>query len=104
MKTSTLLKRIEKRVTLSKSSVAYRALLDLVNNTDNSGRLTGKVFRPTTSTYSGRHGSITCHKYEIRDALELVGLKFETGNDSPKGGVAGNYIKILTKIVNDNES
>ena len=100
MKTSTLLKRIEKRVNLSKGSVAYRTLLDLANNTNNCGRMESqKVIRPTTSTYNGRHGSIICYEYEIRDALELVGLKFEIGNDSPRGGVNGNYIKILTKIV-----
>ena len=30
--------------------------------------------------------------------LEAVKIKYEIGNDAPRGGKAGDYIKILTKI------
>ena len=28
----------------------------------------------------------------------LLGINFESGNDSPRGGLTGNFFKILTKI------
>jgi hypothetical protein len=101
MKTSTLLKRIEKRVTLSKTSVSYKVLMDLANDTNFCGRFESAwLIRPTTSGFSNGRGKVNCYETSILSALKLVGLKVENGNDAPRGGAAGNYIKVLTKIVN----
>lgn len=34
-----------------------------------------------------------------RALLDRLGVKYEKGNDAPRGGLTGNYIRIITKIV-----
>lgn len=56
------------------------------------------VFRPVGITGSKRYAKYTVdHTDDIVNACELLGLGYETGNDAPKGGKLGKFIKVLVK-------
>jgi len=103
MQATTLKNRLSKRFTGSKTSVAYKVMVDLVENTNKTYMLTdvlfgSKTIRPVYVSGSKRFASNQDHTYAISKLLDLLGIKYESGNDAPRGGLTGNYIKILTKI------
>lgn len=56
------------------------------------------IFRPVGVTGSLRYAKYTVdHTDNILNACELMGYEYETGNDAPKGGKTGNFIKVLIK-------
>lgn len=56
------------------------------------------VFRPVGVTGSLRYAKYTVdHSDDIIAACELLGYEYETGNDAPRGGKTGKYIKVLIK-------
>lgn len=105
MKTSTLKNRIAK-LEVSKSSKAYKILIDVLEGTNKSycfpygwdGNLKDVKIRPCYTSGSGRFTSNQDHTLAVYSLLTKVGLKVESGNDSPRGGLTGNYIIIKTKI------
>lgn len=101
MKTSTIKKRLEKRYTGSKSAKAYRIILDIINGTNQTRMVNGNLIRPCQTSGSGRFTTNLDYTKETENLLTLLGIKFESGNDAPRGGLTGNYIKVLTKIVRD---
>jgi hypothetical protein len=89
MKTSTLLKRIEK-LELRKNTLVY----GMINNLS-----TGDIIRPVFSQgRTWKHSSLVDKSRELITVLTLLKLKFETGNDAPRGGQTGYLVKIITKI------
>ena len=92
MKATTLKNRLEKRFTGSKNTVAYQILKSLTESPSNG------LIRPCYTSGSGRFTKNMDYTEDLKAILRLAGVKFESGNDSPKGGKPGNYIKILTKI------
>ena len=98
MKTITLQKRLENRYNGSKNSKAYQIVKDLINGTNNTYMVYGNLIRPCSTSGKGRFTTNMDYTKETRSLLMLLGIKFESGNDSPKGGLTGNYFKILTKI------
>ena len=90
MKTSTLKNRLAKNFTGSKTSIAYRLALKVI-----AGE---KLIRPCYTSGSGRFTSNQDHSFATENLLNQLGIKFETGNDSPRGGQTGKFIKIITKI------
>lgn len=92
----------------SKNSVARRVVLDIINGTTASGytqkeyrkegdtwALTGRmIIRPVVN--SGK--SYLDRTEEIASLLDKLGLMYTTGNEAPKGGKLGDFIKITTKI------
>lgn len=96
MKTTTtavLEKRIGKLVKakrLSKNSLVYKTLVALE---------TGELVRPVYSQGSTwKHSSLVDFTVGLRAALDLMGVEYEVGNDAPKGGKTGAYVKVTTKI------
>ena len=101
MKRSTLIKRINKQIKLNNATsiVAIKTLFGIANQ--EYGRyFNGKdIIRPCG--YYGRfarHKSKYNYMYAICDLLDLCRVKYVKGNDAPRGGYEGNYIKLITKI------
>ena len=56
------------------------------------------VFRPIGITGSLRYAKYTVdHTDDILNACKALGLKYEVGNDAPRGGKTGKFIKVLIK-------
>ncbi len=98
MQATTLKNRLAKRYTGSKSTVAYKVLTDLVENTNKTYMISSGLIRPVYVSGAKRFASNQDHTLAITRLLDLLGVKYESGNDAPRGGLTGNYIKILTKI------
>jgi hypothetical protein len=89
-----LTSKIEKLTTakkLTKNSIVYGWLQALVQ-----GETT---FRPVyTQGSSWKYSSLVDKTNELTSALSLLGVEFEQGNDAPRGGKTGAFIKIVTKV------
>lgn len=93
MKEETIRKRMEKLAAekkVSKTSSAWKLCQNLS---------TGKVLRPCWQSGSGRFTSNMDYTSDTERLLDLLKIKYKSGNDAPRGGLTGNYIKILTKII-----
>jgi hypothetical protein len=89
MKTSTLSKRIAK-LDLRKNTLVYGMINNLATN---------DILRPVFSQgISWKHSSLVDKSRELIAVLIFLKLKFETGNDAPRGGQTGYFVKIITKI------
>ena len=89
MTTSTLSKRIQK-LELRKNTLVY----GMINNLS-----TGDIIRPVFSQgRTWKHSSLVDKSRELISALNLLKLKFEIGNDAPRGGQTGYFVKITTKL------
>jgi hypothetical protein len=76
---------------INKTSLVYGWINDIINGYTK--------FRPAYS--QGRNwksSSLVDKSMEFANALRLMGIEFVSGNDAPKGGRAGVYIHITTKI------
>lgn len=98
MEAITLQKRLENSYTGSKNSKAYQIVKDLINGTNKTYMVYGNVIRPCATSGRGRFTSNRDYTKATENLLTLLGIKFKRGNDSPRGGLTGNYFKILTKI------
>lgn len=98
MKAQTLSNRLAKRFNGSKSSKAYQIIKDVVENTNKSYMVYSGLIRPCRTSGSGRFTSNLDYTRDVEVLLNTLGVKFESGNDSPRGGKTGNFIKITTKI------
>lgn len=60
------------------------------------------VFRPIGTTGSNRYARYTVdHTDDIINACKALGLVYEIGNDAPKGGKLGKFLKVLIKQERD---
>jgi len=98
MKAITLQKRLNK-LTYSKNNIVYTILKAIAYNTPNLYVTAIDFIRPCRVTGSGSYIKNVDHTKDITEGLKLLRLKIEEGNDAPRGGKPGNYIKILTKII-----
>ena len=98
MQATTLQNRLAK-LEINKSTVAYKVLADLANGTTKTYMIkNGNIIRPVYVSGSKRFASNQDHTYAIEKILIALKLKYEFGNDAARGGLTGNYFKILTKI------
>jgi len=90
MKAETFEKRTAKE---SKNSIAYDLVYNLLHGS--------KLVRPCYTQGSGRWTSIADHLNETKWMLNRIGLKesfdYTVGNDAPKGGKTGYYIKLTSR-------
>lgn len=96
MKKETLSKRIKNVKT--RSLVAKRILQYLAGETATVNYFRNGLIRPCKYSFNGKRVSVVDYRWQIMEALTSCKIRFETGNDAPRGGAEGNYIKILTKI------
>lgn len=86
MKKETIIKRIE--TAREKNSFSWMAI-EVIK---------GNLVRPTSTEKHRRFGYYTnCRKDEVINYLKLLKIDFILGNDAPRGGATGNYIKLSTK-------
>lgn len=98
MKAITLSNRLAKRFNGSKTSKSYQVVKDLINNENKTYMLNDKRIRPVYVSGSKRFASNQDHTLQITSLLDLLGIKYEKGNDASRGGLTGNFIDIKTKI------
>ena len=98
MKTSTLKSRLAK-LTVQKSTIAYKIIIDVIEGTNNSGRVFGNEVRPVYVLGSGRRSKNQDHTEAVTRILDALNVKYEAGNDSPRGGLTGNFIKVKSSII-----
>lgn len=87
MKKETIIKRIN---AIGTYSHLYSMAIDVIN---------GKLVRPTKvekHRYFKNYYHV-CNKDEVTALLKLLKIDYTLGNDAPRGGATGNYIKLSTK-------
>ena len=86
---SALVKRIAK-LNISKNSLVYGWITNLETN---------QVLRPIfTQGSSWKHSSLVDKEFELTNILNQLGIEFIKGNDAPRCGKTGAFVKITTKI------
>ncbi|MEE0974136.1 MAG: hypothetical protein UH853_00315 [Muribaculaceae bacterium] len=88
MKKETIQKRLS-RTQINKNSSEYRLLTEWLNKEDNP------LIRPCWVSGSGRYIKNNDYTYATTLLLRSLRVRFEVGNDAPRGGKSGNFIKIL---------
>lgn len=79
----------EKKV--NKNSIVYGWINELI-----AGK---KEFRPVYSQGSSwKYSSLFDRTVEFTSLLNLMGIEYRSGNDSPRGGKTGAFIIITTKV------
>lgn len=98
MQATTLKNRLAK-LEIAKNSIAYKVIVDLVENTNKSYKVfPAGIIRPVHTSGSGRFISNQDHSRDISNLLDKLKVKYSEGNDAPRGGATGKYLKIITKI------
>lgn len=98
MKTTTAIKNIEKAAEQFnarqfrnvKITKAYRLIIDALENNKT-------MIRPAHYSGRGRFATALDYTSDVRRILDAAKIKYNAGNDAPRGGKEGNYI-ILTHI------
>lgn len=87
-----LSERIEKNLTTKKGSIAamYNDAMYLIENPN-------KTLRPVSWSRSKGHMNLRDVSANCINGLNLVGIDFETGNDAPRGGKEGFFIRLTEK-------
>jgi hypothetical protein len=74
----------------TKNTVAYKFVQEVI---------AGKTFiRPCYTLGSGKRTTNHDHSLPTEAILKAIGVEFITGNDAPRGGLTGKFIRITTKI------
>ena len=96
MKQSTIAKKLS-LLKISHSSIAYKIVADVVD-AQNASSAYGKIIRPCHLSGCGRYATNLDYTTDICQLLDTLKIKYECGNDAPRGGLPGNFIKIKTHI------
>lgn len=75
----------------NKSTKAYQMILAAIENKS-------KVIRPVYTLGSGKYVSNQNHTAICTSYLKSIGIEYYIGNDAPRGGEIGTFIKLVTKI------
>jgi len=76
---------------ISKTSIVYGWVNDFINGE--------KEFRTVYSQgTSWKYSSLVDKTQEFRNILDKMGIEYIVGNDAPRGGRTGEFVKITTKI------
>ena len=90
MKATTLQNRIESQLTTKTGNLQVK-FEKAINFLTYPSRV-----HPYSWTGSVRHMRLVGNE-NLRDALDLLGIDYTTGNDAPRGGQQGNYIELSKK-------
>ena len=91
MKATTLQKRIESELTLKDGKTIAKKYADVLDML-----IFNKTYRPYYYSGTGRFTSCAGVDY-ISTALKMLGVDFETGNDAPRGGHSGYFVRLTKK-------
>jgi len=59
----------------------------------------GRKIYHTEYRGSGRHVSVASRAAYLRGILDALGYKYTEGNDAPRGGASGDYIKVSAYVM-----
>lgn len=103
MKAITLKNRIEKlhlrncvAVLIAKELTGL--YLDKNNKPLCTYRIRQGLIRPCETSGTGRYTTLLDYTQDVCTLLTELKIKYLCGNDAPRGGACGTYIKVLTKI------
>jgi hypothetical protein len=112
MKATTLNARLLK-LDVNKTTIAYQIAKELTGLCFQNSRygikklepvetymIFGDIIRPVKLLGRGRFAHYSDYTTDICNILTSLKIKFEVGNDASRGGLTGNFIKIITKIEN----
>ena len=88
MKKETIKRRLEK-AKVNKTSSAYKLLIEWVNASDNY------IIRPCWTSGRGRFCTNLDYTEQLKGLLTSLNVRYVSGNDAPRGGKCGNFIKIM---------
>ena len=88
MRKETIKKRLEK-AKVNKNSSAFRLLSEWLNASDNV------IIRPCWSSGRGRFCTNLDYTEQLKGLLTSLNVRYVSGNDAPRGGKCGNFIKIM---------
>lgn len=100
MKTSTIKKRFESNKK-NINGIARKVIMTLLGKDENWFVKDG-IIRSCWTSGRGRYTSNMNYTQSICDALDILRIRYTIGNDAPRGGECGTFIKLITKIINDN--
>lgn len=99
MKATTLNNRLAKAYTGSKNAKHYQIVRDIIQGTNKTYTMRENgIVRPDYTYGCGRFSRNVQNGPTVMALLDSIGVKYEAGNDAPRGGITGNYIKIKSKI------
>lgn len=105
MKATTLKNRIEKLH--KRNCIALQIVKELTGlYSDKNGkplrtyRIRQGVIRPCDTSGTGRYTTLLDYTQDVCNLLDELKVKYICGNDAPRGGLCGNWIRVLTKIEN----
>ncbi len=92
MKKETLQARIEKHLFTKGGTLAkkYEEVVELLNNPE-------RTMRPVYWSGHGRNISLHDSSANLEQGLSMLGIDYETGNDAPKGGKNGCFVRLTAK-------
>jgi len=88
MKKETIKRRL-KKANVNKCSASYKLLVNWLNAEGNN------VIRPCWTSGRGRFTTNLDYTQQLANLLTSLKVRYTVGNDAPRGGKSGNYIKIL---------
>lgn len=88
MKKETIQRKLAK-CSVSKFTASYRLIAEWLNAEGNN------VIRPCWTSGRGRFTTNLDYTQQLANLLTLLKVRYIVGNDAPRGGKYGNYIKIL---------
>ena len=88
MKKETIKKRLEK-ANVNKGTASYRLLTEWLNTEGDN------IIRPCWTSGRGRFTTNLDYTQQLANLLTTLKVRYAAGNDAPRGGKSGNYIKIL---------
>ena len=87
MKKETIKKRLGAKC-VNKNSSEYKLLTEWFAKDGNP------IIRPCWTSGRGRYRTNLDYTTQTITLLELLHVRYEVGNDAPRGGLTGNFIKI----------
>lgn len=92
MKATTLNSRIKKNLTTKTGSIysKFSDVIYLIEHPEN-------IIRPVSWSRSNKRFNLRDVSSQIIDGLNRIGIDFETGNDAPRGGKEGFFIRLTKK-------
>lgn len=95
---TTTMKTLTKKAT-KELYTAKGELKSLYKNAINEFVRSEKIY-PVSYSGRGRHVNVRDMNHYIKMPLSLMGYKFTEGNDAPRGGQSGNFIKVSKTALN----
>ena len=88
------------KLPVSKTSISYQIVAELLElqGAKKTYKIFGNTIRPVHTSGTGRFKSNLDYTQSTQFLLAKLGIETTLSNDSPRGGLPGNLLKIVTKL------